>query len=125
MRFVLLVAAAGGLAVAPGIQRPSAPPNILVIVADDWSYPHAGAYGDKVVKTPTFDRLAREGVLFTNAFAAAPSCTPSRASLLTGRAVHQLEEGGNLWGYLPAKFAVYPDLVEAAVYTVGFSRKGW
>jgi N-sulfoglucosamine sulfohydrolase len=125
MRVVLLLAAVGVLAGAPDIQPPSAPPNILVIVADDWSYPHAGAYGDKVVKTPTFDRLAREGVLFRNAFAAAPSCTPSRASLLTGRAVHQLEEGGNLWGYLPAKFPVYPDLVEGAGYTVGFTRKGW
>src|SRR5262249_39590375 len=121
MRIVLLLAAVGVLGSTTDIQPPSPPPNILVIVADDWSYPHAGAYGNKVVKTPTFDRLAREGVLFTNAFAAAPSCTPSRASLLTGRAVHQLEEGGNLWGYLPAKFPVYPDLVEAAGYTVGFT----
>jgi hypothetical protein len=79
-------------------------PNILLFIADDWSYPHAGAYGDKVVKTPNFDRVAREGTLFTNAYCAAPSCTPSRASLLTGRAVHQLEEGGNLHGFLPTKF---------------------
>src|SRR5262245_65755959 len=42
-------------------------PNILLFIADDWSYPHAGAYGDKVVKTPNFDRVAREGTLFTNA----------------------------------------------------------
>lgn len=100
-------------------------PNILLLLADDWAWPHAGAYGDKVVKTPTFDRVAREGALFTNAFSAAPSCTPSRASLLTGRAVHQLEEGGNLWSALPSKFAVYPDLLEQAGYVVGFTRKGW
>lgn len=100
-------------------------PNILLIIADDWSYPHAGAYGDNVVKTPTFDRLAREGALFTNAYCAAPSCTPSRASLLTGLAPHQLEEGGNLWGRLPAKFDVYPDLLEAQGYIVGYTRKGW
>lgn len=100
-------------------------PNILLLLADDWAWPHAGAYGDKVVKTPTFDRVAREGALFTNAFSAAPSCTPSRASLLTGRAVHQLEEGGNLWSALPSKFAVYPDLLEQAGYSVGFTRKGW
>ena len=66
-------------------------PNILFLLADDWAWPHAGAYGDKVVKTPTFDRVAREGVLFTNAYSASPSCTPSRASMLTGRAVHQFD----------------------------------
>jgi arylsulfatase A-like enzyme len=112
---------------AAGPQRPrtDSRPNILVIIDDDWGYPHAGAYGDKVVKTPHFDRVAREGVLFTNAFAAAPSCTPSRASLLTGRTAHQLAEGGNLWGFLPSRFAVYPDLLESAGYVVGVTRKGW
>jgi N-sulfoglucosamine sulfohydrolase len=128
----LLLAAVGGhtlLRAASGKaaqqQTPPTRPNILLIIADDWSYPHAGAYGDRVVKTPTFDRVAREGALFTNAYCASPSCTPSRASLLTGRAVHQLEEGGNLWSTLPAKFDVYPDLLEASGYTVGFTRKGW
>jgi len=100
-------------------------PNILVIIADDWSYPHAGVYGDKVVKTPNFDRVAREGALFTNVYCAAASCTPSRASILTGRPVHQLEEGGNLHGFLPAKFDVYPDLLEQSGYVVGHTRKGW
>ena len=108
----------------PQLGRDSRP-NILVIVGDDWSYPHAGAYGDKVVKTPTFDRIAREGVVFTHAFTASPSCTPSRASLLTGRAVHQLAEGGNLWGFLPARFETYPDILEADGYFVGYTRKGW
>jgi N-sulfoglucosamine sulfohydrolase len=125
MRTALLLAFGVLVASTAQVQQAPAPPNILVIVADDWSHPHAGAYGDTVVKTPTFDRIAREGVLFRNAFAAAPSCTPSRASLLTGRPVHQLEEGGNLWGFLPTKFAVYPDLLENAGYTVGFTRKGW
>ena len=123
-RIVLLLGAA--LASGLGVRQPAnSRPNILVIIADDWSYPHAGAYGDKVVKTPTFDRVAREGVLFRNAFAAAPSCTPSRASLLTGRAVHQLVEGGNLWGFLPSRFEVYPDRLESAGYVIGHARKGW
>ena len=100
-------------------------PNILLIIADDWSFPNAGIYGDQVVRTPNFDRLAREGALFTNAYTASPSCTPSRAGLLTGRSIHQLEEGGNLWSSLPAKFAVYPDLLEKAGYRVGHTRKGW
>src|SRR6185503_13989215 len=100
-------------------------PNILLVVADDWSHPHAGAYGDRTVKTPAFDRVAREGALFENAFTTAPSCTPSRAAILTGQTPHRLAEGGNLHSFLPARFAVYPDLLEAAGYHVGFTGKGW
>jgi arylsulfatase A-like enzyme len=100
-------------------------PNILLVIADDWSYPHAGAYGDPIVRTPNFDRIAREGVRFSHAFAAAPSCTPSRAALLTGQAVHRLEEGGNLHGFLPQRYPVYPDLLERAGYVVGYAGKGW
>ncbi len=100
-------------------------PNILLCIADDWAWPHASVYGDPVVRTPVFDRVAREGVLFTHAFSAAPSCTPSRGAILTGQAPHRLEEGGNLWSLLPAKFPVYTDLLEEAGYSVGFTRKGW
>lgn len=120
------------LSAAPTIaqQRPAAqdrprPSNILLAIADDWSYPHAGIYGDRTVATPNFDRIAREGVRFTHAFVASPSCTPSRAALLTGQAVHRLQEGGNLHGFLPKSFPVYPDLLEAAGYAVGFTGKGW
>jgi arylsulfatase A-like enzyme len=101
------------------------PPNVLLVIADDWSYPHASAYGDPTVSTPAFDRIAREGALFTRAFTAAPSCTPSRAALLTGQAPHRLAEGGNLWSHLPERFAVYPDLLERAGYAVGHTGKGW
>ena len=83
-------------------------PNIVLAIADDWSFPHAGIYGDTTVRTPTIDRLAREGARFTHAFVASPSCTPSRAALLTGQAVHRLQEGGNLWSFLPRQHAVYP-----------------
>jgi len=100
-------------------------PNILFCFADDWSWPHASIAGDKVVKTPTFDRVAREGVLFENAFVSAPSCTPSRGAILTGQWHWRLEEGGNLHSTLPAKFPVYPDLLEEAGYHVGYTRKGW
>jgi arylsulfatase A-like enzyme len=106
-------------------QAPPKQPNILLAIADDWSWPHAGAYNDPTVKTPVFDRVAREGALFTRAFAAAPSCTPSRAALLTGRYPHQLEEGGVLHGFLPERFPVYTDLLERAGYYAGYTRKGW
>jgi hypothetical protein len=100
-------------------------PNIIFAIADDQSWPHAGAYGDKVVKTPTFDKLAAEGVLFHNAFVATPSCTPSRGAILTGQTPHRLEQGGNLWSRLDKKFEAYPSILEAAGYRAGFARKGW
>ena len=125
VRTILILAVAAVL--TGGVSSPQVPqrPNILLVIADDWSYPHAGAYGDRSVATPAFDRIAREGALFTHAFTAAPSCTPSRAALLTGQPVHRLAEGGNLWGFLPARFEVYPDLLERAGYVVGHTGKGW
>lgn len=113
------------LAVVSGRCRAESRPSILLCLADDWSYGHAGAYGDPVVKTPAFDRVAREGVLFHQAYSASPSCTPSRAAILTGQYPHRLEEGGQLHGFLPKKFPNYVDLLEAAGYAVGLTSKGW
>jgi len=105
---------------------PSDPrPNILFCLADDWGWPHAGALGDKTVRTPAFDRVAREGALFTHAYCASPSCTPSRASILTGQMFYRLEQSANLWSTLDKKFTVYPGLLESAGYTIGLTRKGW
>lgn len=104
---------------------PAERPNILFAVADDWSYPHAGVYGDRCVRTPTFDRLAKDSVLFTHVFCVSPSCTPSRGAMLSGQTIHRLEDGGNLWGSLPKRIAVYPDLLESAGYVVGLTGKGW
>jgi len=125
--FGAVCAAFGGCGDISGVfgRRRRERPNILFAIADDWSWPHASIAGDKVVRTPTFDRLAQEGVMFTNAFVTAPSCTPSRGSILTGQWHWRLEQGCNLFGTLPAKFAVYPDLLEAAGYHVGYMRKGW
>ena len=100
-------------------------PNILFAIADDWGHPYASAYGDPVVKTPHFDRVAREGVLFRNAFIAAPSCSPSRAAILTGQWHWRLEDGANLHGFIPPKFDVFPDLLEKSGYVVGMSKKGY
>jgi len=106
-------------------DRPSQRPNILFALADDWTWPVASIAGDPVVKTPTFDSLARRGVMFTNAYVAAPSCSPSRAAMLTGQWHWRLEEGANLLSTLAAKFSVYPDLLEKSGYHAGFTRKGW
>ena len=100
-------------------------PNILLLLADDWSYPHAGALGDEVVKTFTFDKIAGEGVLFENAFVSAPSCTPSRGAILTGQYHWRLGSAVNLWGSLPKECRVYTSLLEAIGYYIGCTRKAF
>ena len=100
-------------------------PNILFIIFDDWGWQHAGAYGCDWVKTPNFDRVAKEGVLFKGAFTSNPKCSPCRATILTGRNSWQLEEAVCHGGIFPPKFAVYPDMLEASGYAVGLTGKGW
>jgi arylsulfatase A-like enzyme len=100
-------------------------PNILFIIFDDWGWQHAGAYGSTWVKTPNFDRIAREGALFKNAFTSNPKCSPCRASILTGRNSWQLKEAVSHNGYFPDGFEVYPDLLERGGYFVGLTGKGW
>jgi arylsulfatase A-like enzyme len=108
-------------------RRPEPPrrPNVVLCIADDWSFPHASAYGDPVVATPAFDRIAKAGILFTNAFCNTPSCTASRGALLSGQASHRLGPGANLHGHLPAGIPVYPELLAQAGYVVGHTGKGW
>lgn len=63
-------------------------PNILIFIADDVSFNDIGAYGNRAVSTPNIDRLASQGMLFTRAFLTTSSCSPSRASILSGRYPH-------------------------------------
>jgi len=123
--FFILVSWAVGCRSEQPADLPSLRPNILFAIADDWGWPHAGAYGDTVVSTATFDRLVEEGIKFEHAYVSSPSCTPSRAAILTGQWHWRLEESANLWSTLQSKFDVYPDLLEAGGYHVGFTRKGW
>ena len=99
-------------------------PNILVIMGDDWSWPHASILGDPTVRTPHFDRIAREGVLFERAFTVAPSCTPSRHAVASGQEHWRLGEGVDLGGSIGKDVIVYPDQLSAAGYESGFTRKG-
>jgi N-sulfoglucosamine sulfohydrolase len=99
-------------------------PNILFAIADDWGA-HAGAYGTPWVKTPGFDRVAREGLLFQNAYTPNAKCAPSRAIVLTGRHSWQLEEAGNHIAYFPAKFKSWPEALTEKSWFVGLTGKGW
>ena len=113
MRTLLLILLTG---LAMGLRPPHRPsfdsperqtptrPNILWLSCEDMS-PHLGCYGDSTVPTPNIDRLAREGVRFTNAFTTAGVCAPSRNAIITGR--YQTSNGGHnmrtLFDTYPAK----------------------
>lgn len=106
-------------------EEPPKKPNILFAISDDQSYPHASAYGYKAINTPAFDRVAKEGLLFNNAFSASPGCSPSRAAILTGRNCWQLEQAGTHASSFPTKYITYTDLLDSAGYHVGYTGKGW
>ncbi len=100
-------------------------PNILIAIGDDISYPHMSAYGCSFVNTPGFDRVARDGILFTNAYTPNSKCAPSRACFLTGRNSWQLEEAGNHVSFFPPKFTSFMEALEKNGYSTGFTAKGW
>ena len=100
-------------------------PNILIAVGDDISFPHMGAYGCTWVKTPGFDRVARDGILFRNAYTPNAKSSPSRACLLTGRNSWQLEEAANHVPFFPPRFTTFIESLGDHGYTVGYTAKGW
>jgi len=99
-------------------------PNILIAISDDQSFPHMSASGCKFVNTPAFDRIADNGVIFSNAFVTSPGCAPSRASLVLGRYPWQNEHAGNHSAIWPKKLIPFPDLLEDKGYFIGFTGKG-
>jgi N-sulfoglucosamine sulfohydrolase len=106
-------------------SNPLSSPNILFAIADDASYPHMGAYGCDWVKSPAFDKVANQGILFTNAYTPNAKCAPSRACILTGRNSWQLEEATNHVPFFPVKFKTYAESLVENGYHVGYTAKGW
>ena len=108
-------------------------PNILFVFADDWGR-YASCYKgidgrptiNDVIQTPNVDRVAREGVLFRNAFVNAPSCTPCRSSLLSGRYFFNTGRGAILNGaQWDSTIPSFPLLLRDAGYHIGKSFKVW
>jgi len=98
-------------------------PNIVVILADDLGYGDLSSYGAKDTKTPHVDSLAAAGIRFDNFYANCPVCSPTRASLLTGRYPDLVGVPGvirthitNNWGYLSSKAVLLPKLLKQAGY---------
>lgn len=102
-------------------------PHIVLIYADDVGFGDLGCYGAKAVKTPNVDRLAKEGLQFTNAYASSATCTPSRYSLLTGQYAWRKKGTGVLPGDAhliidPARLTL-PSMLKSAGYTTGVVGK--
>lgn len=100
-------------------------PNILFVIADDWGNGHAGAYGCPWVKTPTFDRLAKEGLLFLNAYTPIAKCAPSRSAIMTGRHPWLLGAAANHTPTFPPEIGILPEALTKAGYFYASTGKVW
>src|SRR5688572_6819188 len=98
-------------------------PNIVFILADDLGYGDIGSYGQRKIKTPNLDRLAKEGMRFTNFYAGSTVCAPSRASLMTGQHTGRTYIRGN--GELPLRKqdSILPQVLKQKGYVNGMVGK--
>jgi len=85
-RLALPLALVASLIVVAAVRADSPRPNVVLIVIDDLGWADLGCYGSAYHETPNIDALARRGLRFTNAYAACPVCSPSRAALHTAQA---------------------------------------
>ena len=100
----------------------TAAPNVLLVLCDDLRPAALGCYGSPHVKTPNIDQLAKEGVLFKNAFCTTSLCSPSRASILSGLYAHKHGVTNNFTEY-PADLASFPKQLQKAGYATGYIGK--
>jgi N-sulfoglucosamine sulfohydrolase len=125
--YLLLIDALGLTAIFGGCENenPADQLNILFCISDDQSWIHTSIMGAPQIKTPGFDRVATEGILFNNAYCSAPSCAPSRASILSGRHIYDIKEGGLLFGGIPKDIDLFTDLLKKNGYDIGYTAKGY
>lgn len=108
--------------------KPATPPNIIFILADDLGWAELGSYGNTFNETPHLDKLAAQGIKFTQAYAAAPVCSPTRASLMTGQFPARVgitdflaPNSGRLLD--PAKHVTLNEALASAAYRTGLIGK--
>lgn len=105
-------------------ESPPTRPNILFAISDDQSFPHTSFAGRSWVQTPAFDRVASNGIYFTNCYAGSPGCAPSRSSIVTGRYHWQNEQAGQHAAGWLEKYVPFVDVVAANGYHTGYTGKG-
>ena len=103
-------------------QEPTARPNILFIMSDDHAYQSISAYSDRLIKTPNIDRIAKEGMLFTNASVTNSICAPSRATLLTGKHTHLNGKINNVKPFDTSQ-TTFPQIFQKAGYQTAMFGK--
>ena len=137
--FLVLAAACVSLTLPPTPRPQATPPNVVFILADDLGWADLGCYGNPFNRTPNLDSLALHGVRFTQAYAAAPVCSPSRAAILTGKHPARLHLTNFLVGervdsasrlapapwtkYLPAAEVTMAEWLKAQGYATGMVGK--
>ena len=125
----------------PAAADPVSPPNIVLILIDDLGWMDLACQGNRLVETPNIDRFAREGIRFTDAYAAAPVCSPTRASILTGLSPARLQITNHIpdqkrfipknpkllpaamMNHLPLEHTTIAERLRAAGYRTGFIGK--
>ena len=117
--FVLLVAACERT-----MKRTEVRPNILFVISDDQSFGHTSFGGSSFIQTPAFDRIASEGVYFTNCYATSPGCAPARSAIVTGRYPWQNEQSGQHASAWLNKYISFIDRLAANGYRTGRTGKG-
>jgi len=119
---LLLVGAAWASATRPAAE-PARPPNIIFILADDLGYGDLGSYGQRRIQTPNLDRMAEEGMRFTNHYAGSTVCAPSRCVLMTGLHTGHCRVRGNLNVPLEPADVTVAEVLKDAGYTTGLIGK--
>lgn len=122
--FLLLAVFGSSCTEEGGILPENAPPNLVVVLVDDLRWDELGYQNYPLARTPTIDSLAREGVVFENAFAVTPLCSPSRASLLTGLypSSHGITDNTDR-SELSHQLETFPMLLQEAGYETAFVGK--
>jgi len=126
--FLLLAAVLAGF-VSAGLAQPAAKPNIIFILADDLGYGELGSYGQKLIETPRLDRMAREGMRFTQFYSGSTVCAPARSVLMTGQHLGRTTVRGNAGGRgleaqaLSARDVTIARVLQQAGYATGLVGK--